>query len=194
MVDQLRPTNGRVLETDSAVRIGNLDWIGPLAYLHVVYRPAASLLVLQVGQLMQFPESLQTFYGSCNGLSLYSGAIRVFGCVEKGTLLDRSDPLSLPPLSIIEMNRQFVDPRHSRSLLCIGAYSYDRSLVCIDRQAKRVTCYRGEDLGHQRKTWPTIEDWLNGELNRLSFLFSPDGRCLGSERSGLPDEAACSPQ
>jgi hypothetical protein len=188
LVDQLRQKNGQVLETDLAIRIKNLHWIGPLAYFHVVYRPVSSLLVAEVGQRLKFPNSLRAFYQACNGMDLYAGTIRLFGCVEKGTPLDRSDPLSLPPLSITDMNQQFVSPRYSREVLSIGTYSYDRSLLCIDRQSERVTCYRGEDLRYERKSWPTIEDWLVSEQTRLSFLFSPDGRLLGTERLGLPDQ------
>ncbi len=188
VLGELKRGNGECLESALAVKITNLHWVGPLAYLHVIYRPASPSMIMQVGQAMQFPVSLQHFYECCNGLSLYSGTIRMFGCVQAGTLLDRSDPLYLPPLDIIKMNQQFVSPRSSHHMLCIGVYSYDRSLVCIDRQSERVTCYRGEDLRHQRGSWSTIENWLSSECSRLSSQFSPDGRRLGDERFGLPGE------
>jgi hypothetical protein len=125
-------------------------------------------------------------YSHCNGAPLFSGAIRIFGCVAPGTSLDRSDPLSLPPLDIIKMNRQFVDPQCVNELLCIGVYGFGRSLVCVDRRGEVVTCFEGEDLKMTRRVWPTVESWIRDEIVRRSVLFSPAGERLVSEELCLP--------
>jgi hypothetical protein len=137
----------------------------------------------------RFSRHTQGLYASCNGASLFSGTIRIFGCVAPGTLLNRSDPLSLPPLDIVKMNRQYVDPKKSHGQICVGAYTFDRSLVCIDKPSQKVTCYQGNNLDIERKQWQTLDDWITTEWERLSFLFSPEGRRLVPEHLGLPNSS-----
>lgn len=178
---------GRDLDTPNAIRLVARTRVGPAAFLHVIYKPAAQEIVRVVFGQIHAPPSLRRLYALCNGASLFSGAIRIFGCVAAGTLLDRSDPLSLPPLDIVKSNRQFVDPETFQTQVCIGAYGFDRSLVCVDRQIEVVTCYEGEDIKTTRKKWPTIENWITSEIDRLSTLFSPEGERLVAENFCLPD-------
>jgi len=101
-------------------------------------------------------------------------------------LLNRSDPLSLPPLAIVTINREFAVSRAIHGRTCIGSSSYDRSLVCIDDTNETITCYRGENLDVERKAWPSLDTWLTEELERLALLFSPEGKRLVAEEFVLP--------
>jgi hypothetical protein len=187
IVDRLKKKDDDILETTLAIRIKNLSWLGSFAYLHTIFKPLLDSTLVRLEEQETMPASVRQFYRSCNGMELYAGTIRMFGFVARGTPLDRSDPFSLPPLSITQMNRNFIDQRYAGKLLCIGAYSYDRSLLCVDHASGRIICYQGEDLNNIRKTWPTIDDWMISELARLSMLFSPDGRVLVDRRLCLPD-------
>jgi hypothetical protein len=185
---------GRDLDTPTAIRLVARTRVGPVAYLHVIYKPAEEEIVREVFGKIRAPPSLRRLYALCNGASLFSGAIRIFGCVAAGTLLDRRNPLSLPPLDIVKSNRQFVDPERFQRQVCIGAYGFDRSLVCVDRKIEMVTCYEGEEFKRTRKKWPTVDSWITGEIDRLSMLFSDEGERLVSENFCLPgsDEARLS--
>ena len=174
-------------EDSIAQRFVNRSWLSPIAYLHTIYRPTAPLVVQKISGILRFPEEIDMVYKYMNGASLFSGAIQFFGCVEEGLLLDRANPLSLPPLSIVEMNNMFISKEHGDQFLCIGGYSYDRSLVCIDRNTGEAVCFRGDALTAVRKSWVSVEKWLSDEIQRLGLLFSPDGKQLVDEKYELPD-------
>jgi hypothetical protein len=180
------PRSTQDLDSPTAIRLVKVPWVGSLAYLHVIYKPAADEIVTIAARELDFPASLREFYTSCNGADLFSGAIRIYGCVAPGTLLTRSDPFSLPPLSIVETNREIVGTKRTRDRTCIASYGYDRSLVCIDNTKETITCHQGENLDVERKSWPNIEGWLSEELQRLAFLFSPEGKRLMAGEFLLP--------
>ncbi len=163
-----------------------LPWVGDLAYLHVIYKPAEADIVKGASNQVEFPASLKDFYASCNGAFLFVRAIQIYGCVAPGTLPDRSDPLSLPPFDVVQMNRE-LDPSKPRGQICIGSYGFDRSLVCLDKQSQKISCYRRENFDVRRRTWPTLDNWIEDEVQRLSLLFSPEGRRLVPEELCLPD-------
>jgi hypothetical protein len=176
----------RDLDTPNAVFIKNLPWIGPDAYLNVLYKPVASEVVAAVGEKLQFPDSLREFYKSYNGARLFFDSLRVYGCLAADTLLDRSAPLTLPPFDIAGAYEEF--QRHTRNagIICIGSYGYDRSMVCMDRNEQSVICFKGTDFAERRGTWTSLTTWLNDELNRLGWMFSTDGRRLVEEQLTLP--------
>ena len=188
LVSHLEEIGYRLDYDDShASRFVKRSWISPVAYLHVVYHPAATPIVQSVSRRLSFPSEVSAMYESMNGASLFAGAIKIYGCVEEAFPLDRTDPLSLPPLSIVEMNRMFVPEERSQQFICIGGYSYDRSLVCIDRESDEAVCFHGDTLMQLRKSWRSLENWLAEEITRLSLLFSPEGRRLVQEKFELPD-------
>ena len=168
-----------------AQRFVNRSWLSPFAFLHIVYRPTVPLVVQSISRILRFPEEIDMLYKYMNGAWLFSGAIQFYGCVEEGLPLDRANPLSLPPLS--KMNNMFISEEHGDQFLCIGGYSYDRSLVCIDRKTGETVCFRGDALTAARKSWVSVEKWLSDEIPRLGMLFSPDGKRLVDEKYELPD-------
>lgn len=163
------------------------SWLSPIAYLHTVYHPASSETVTYVSKLLDLPIELRYLYQTMNGASLFGNVMHIYGCVEEGRQLDRSNPLSLPPFNILNMNRMFVPKEIARQFVCVGGYSYDRSLVCLARQSCAVTCFEGENFGKVRKSWQSMDEWLSDELPRLSLLFSDEGRLLVDEVYTLPD-------
>ena len=107
-----------------------VPWVGPEAYLNIIYRGAPPELLSDVGAKLRFPAPVFEFLAKHNGAKLFSGALVLHGVVEPGRLLNRQDSFSLPPYNIEGASRSWrIDPQH---LLVIGAYQFDGSPVCIE--------------------------------------------------------------
>ena len=171
---------------EQSMRIKHLPAVGPLAYLHVIYKPVDSTIVLAALERVVGTSLLGDFYMLQNGAELFSGSIRIYGCVAPGTRLDRSRPFSLPPLDLVEINQQYLSSTERSRVIRIASYSVDRSIVCIERDSAEVVCFRGDGFETERRRWASMEAWLLEEIERLSWLFSPAGQLLVDEEATLP--------
>ena len=176
------------LDMPDALFLTNLHWIGPFAFLNIIYKPAPYAVVAQVDGDLGLPSSLREFYLAYNGARLFLDAVRIYGCVPPGTLQDRSSPLSLPPFDIAATNEEFRHHTEEARLICFGSYGYDRSMVCMDREDQSVICFRGTQFKDRRGTWPSLDRWLTDEVDRLTYLFNPEGRRIAQEWLLLPTE------
>jgi hypothetical protein len=173
-------------ETEDAYFRTHVPEVGSGAYLNIVYKAPASAVLQEVERELRLPATLLEFYNAWNGARLFVGALSVYGCLPAGQRIDRTDPLKLLPYDIREVNREFAMQTKVRGLLCIGSYSYDRSIVCMRREPQSVVCYVGTEFSKVRQEWSGVEQWLSGELSRLSLLFDADGKRLVAKESLLP--------
>ncbi len=102
-------------------------------------------------------------------------------------MLDRAKPFRLPPFNIEGVNREFAKAISDTDLICIGSYSFDRSMVCIDRMSIEITCFVGKDFTRRRKKWQTLEDWIVSEIERVGDLHDDFGSRLVNEKLFLPE-------
>ena len=166
----------------------HVPWVGPEAYLNIIFEPASLEVLSNVGAKMRMPAPLVELLAEHNGAILFSGALSWYGVVDKGQLLNRTNRFSLPPFNIEAENRSWPPPDRDR-LLKIGGYGFDGSGVCIDRQNLRILVFhRGAEEPYC--SWPTLGDWLNNEIRRLSELFDVSGKRLVDESETLPSSAA----
>lgn len=188
LVDSLKAlwSGGRDLDAPNALFMTNLPWIDPGAYLNVIYKPVAQAFVDTVAEDLGFPNSLREFFKHHNGARLFFDAMRIYGCVHRETILDRSAPLTLPPFDIVAANREFQSYGQKANVVFIGSYSYDRSMVCMNRGDESIVCFKGADFTQPRRKWPSIEDWLRKETSRLSSMFAADGKREVGEELLLP--------
>ncbi|MGH9719989.1 MAG: hypothetical protein ACRD8O_07235 [Bryobacteraceae bacterium] len=173
-------------ETDAALFRTKVPSVGPDAYLNIVYKPAAAQVRTELARELQFSSSLSEFYQCWNGARFFVGALSVYGCLPVNYQIVRSDPLKLLPFSIREVNREFSTQMKERDLVCVGSYSYDRSVVCICRKSQSVTCFVGKDFSKERQSWSSLDHWLSDELLRLSALFDESGDRLVEKDKLLP--------
>jgi hypothetical protein len=160
-----------------------VPWVGAEAYLNIVYRPAPSHLLSSVAARLRFPSPILEFLSHYNGANLFSGAINLYGVVEPGRLLNRSDGFSLPPFNIEGANKSWrVDPQH---LLVIGSYRFDGSKVCVDRSSGQILFFKRNQIA-PGVSWPRFESWLLEEISRLCPLFDYDGRRICPESETVP--------
>src|SRR5215471_16606469 len=162
----------------------NVPWVAPEAFLNVIFKPAPANVLSDVGARMKMPSPVLEFLRRHNGAMLLSGSLNLYGVVPKGEPLKRSDPFSLPPFNIEAENRSWPPPDRGR-FLKIGGYGFDGSGVCIDRKSLCIVVFR---RGKQEPycSWPSLDDWLDNEIRRLSELFDSSGRLLVDGSKTLP--------
>lgn len=159
-----------------------LVW-GNEAYLHVIYKPATTALLAEVSEEFEFPESLIHFYSKTNGASLFLASLTcrgvvICGCLERESKLTRD--LEASPVDIRTLNRR------NRDFVAFGAYGYDGSTLLVDKRSGLVQCTLGRDLTKIRKSWKSIDNWMDDEFVRMCDLFSKDGSCLTNCEGLLP--------
>jgi hypothetical protein len=157
-----------------------VPWVGPEAYLNIIFRGASAQLLSDFAGNLCLPVPIIAFLAQHNGAKLFSGSLNLYGVVEPGRLLNRRDSFSLPPYNIDGANRSWsVDPQR---LLVIGGYQFDGSQVCIDRTSGQILFFKKKRATPDH-SWTTLESWLQEEISRLCSLFDSDGRrlCPASE-------------
>jgi hypothetical protein len=171
------------LDNDIAFYRTLVPWVGPEAYLNIIYRAAPAQLLSAAAAKLRFPVPVFEFLSQYNGAKLFSGALNLHGVVEPGRLLNRSDSFSLPPYNIEGANRSWsVDPQR---LLVIGVYQFDGSQVCIDRSSGRIFLFKKKPTT-AGASWTNFESWFREEISRLCSLFDRDGRRLCPESATIP--------
>jgi hypothetical protein len=150
-----------------------VPWIGPEAYLNIVYKPAERGLLQRVAENLKFPAVFIDFLSQQNGAMLFSGALNLYGVVQPDQFLNRSDRFSLPPFNIQRENDSWSFDKDR--LLVIGGYRSDGSRVCLDRVSSSVVVFKKPELV-PIPSRRGLEDWLLDEVTRLSTLFDSRGK------------------
>jgi hypothetical protein len=159
-------------------------WVGPAAYLHILYKPAPKPVLGQVAHRWRFPREFSELLSEHNGAILFSGSIAVYGVVPAGQLLNRSDPYGLPPFNIEPENESW--SYQSDRFLVVGGYRQDGSRACIDRVDSRVLVFpRGAQT--PIACFANVSDWIDREVDRYRTLYDREGRLVGMpEETGPP--------
>jgi hypothetical protein len=192
LLSQFDSTNDRITE-DAYLRTP-VPWIGPHAYLNVVFKPAPNDALFEVAQKLRMPVCVLQFLQIHNGVVLFSGALSVYGVHRPGQLLQRDDPSFALPFNIELENRNW-PPVDSARFLSIGGYGFDGSRVCIDREDSRIFLFRrAQEALHNEPSysWQNMGAWLTSEIARLSSLYDWKGVRLFDESYTLPPGTALS--
>lgn len=175
-------------ESETAFFRTHVPQAGSLAYLNIIFKPAATDVLRRVAVQLRMPAVLSEFLKVQNGAILFSGALSIYGVQRSGQLLNRGDPFFDLPFNIEEENRNWPPP-DSHRFLAIGGYSFDGSIVCIDRSDCSLSRFsRGEQelLKAPLFKWPSLQGWLTTEIARLSVLFDRRGTRLVDESQTVP--------
>jgi hypothetical protein len=170
-------------QTCTASTYIHMPWVGPEAYLHTIFAPAAPACLKQVSEELRIPKLWQAFLERQNGANLYLNSLYIYGAVEANLLIDRSG-VGRVPFNILELNAEAnLSPKDE--WLQIGNYGFRGSRVLLSR---RDGCVRVVDLSSDKTLveWLSTEVWLGSELKRLSALYSSEGRLLTDERLTEP--------
>jgi hypothetical protein len=170
-------------ESEVALFRTHVPWVAPLAYLNIIYKPAASEVLSDVAAKLQVPASFVALLARYNGAILFSGGLSLYGVVRKDQLLDRTDSFSRLPFNIETENRGRFPDRDR--FLKIGGYGFDGSHTCIDRRDSRIDVFHRGDK-EPYCSWATLDGWLDSEIRRFSDLFDESGKPLVAESDMLP--------
>ena len=170
--------------SDSASFYNHAPWVAPLAYLHILFKPAPKLALEENIQVLRMPESWASFLAVQNGAILFSNALSIDGVVLEGTLVNRRDPFATQPYSLVDSNRSW-DRKDRESGLVIGSYGYDGTLAVLDRADGSV--FAVDRKSHRvLKIWSGANEWLTDELDRIAKLYDPKGKLTVDMRETLP--------
>ena len=174
-------------ESEIAVFRTHVPWVAPLAYLHIIYKPAPHFLLEDLAEKLRMPKPCTQLLAKQNGAHLFAGALSIFGVHRQGQLLNREDPFLALPFNIEWENAELKCLDRAR-FLAIGGYGFDGSTVCIDRRDGRVSVFRRDET-NPLVSWCDLEDWVNSEVARLSLLFDWRGKRLVDEIETVPKQS-----
>jgi hypothetical protein len=175
-------------ESSTAVFRTHVPWVGPSAYLHIVFKPTAVRVLSDAALKLNMPEFLVEFLRIQNGAILFSGALSVYGIHRPGQLLHREDPAFVLPFNIEDANLNWPPVDRTRFLV-FGGYAFDGSSVCIDRTGGQICLFRrGRQtlLSEPAYSWSSLEEWIVSEIARLAMLFDSRGQRLVDEAQTVP--------
>ncbi len=185
LIDSYSCLGQRILDNGTRL-IGHAPHIAPEAWLHIVFPPLGSREVSfiedDVGESL--PATFSFFLQRCNGLSLFSDSLNIYGLRKS---FARTGDSVWQPFSIKTPNVDERPRRSKPSYFYIGGYRWDGSLIFIDKDTEHV--YRCK----QRNTkplnhWPSFEEMLESEARRLSDIFDRQGHPLNPEEPTTPKE------
>lgn len=185
LLSQFGEANNR--QSDGAYFCTHVPWVAPLAYLNVIFKPAPEKILIEAIRRLCIPPAFSEFLAIQNGAILFSGALSIYGAVQPGQLLNRSEPFSLPPFSLDRYNDMNLSP--ASSFLTIGQYTFDGTRVCMHRHFLDIHLFRkgeAESMGTGSFVWKSLDQWLTNEVLRLSVLFDHEGHRLVNESETLP--------
>jgi hypothetical protein len=173
------------VETRDAFFCTKVPRVGAQAYLNIIYKPPTAELRNEITTELRLPSRVEAFFRTYNGARLFLDELSIYGCLPQVYLLNRADPLAIPPFGIREANSEFREELAPDDLL-VGSYGYDRSLVYVKRSSGRVVCAEGKNLRKSRADWESLDAWLNGEIPRLAAQFDANGNRSVGEEFSLP--------
>jgi hypothetical protein len=179
---KFEPANDR--ESDAAFFRTHVPWVAPEAYLNIIYKPADKNVLADVAAHIRIPDPWVQFLARHNGARLFSARLYVMGVVAGGTLLNRRDHWSLPPINI-EQDNVIAKPLDLDRYLIIASYGFDGSLVCMDRNDLGVYVFHRRE-GKPYASWKSAELWISSEVQRFSGLFDSKGKLLVDSSQTLP--------
>lgn len=183
------PVNDR--DSGTAHYRTHVPWVAPLAYLHIIFKPAPNDVLSAAAQRLKMPSALVDFLEDQNGAILFSGALSISGVHGVGQLLNRTDPFLRQPFDI-ELENHNYPPHDPDQFLAFGGYGFNGAAVCIDRSDSRVYLFKRGDIGlvaEPSGAWESIEHWITSEIARLSLLFDSTGKRLVDEALTVPRES-----
>jgi hypothetical protein len=173
----------RVLDNGTRL-IGHVPHVAPEAWFQSIYHPLRTEEIKYIEEDVgsQVPVVFSIFLKKCNGLSLFSDSLNIYGLRKS---FARTGDAVWQPFSIKTPN---IDerPRHSRSsFFFVGGYGLDGSLLYIDTNSQEV--YRCKQRSAKPlNQWPSFEVMLERETERLSRLFDKEGHLLNPDQPTTP--------
>ncbi len=163
----------------------NVPEVAPYAYLNILFEPVGDGVIQRVEkELGPIPEPLLQFYRQHNGALLLSSSIRINGLLPANVMMDRADPFSRVPFDVRNLAAY-----RSGTHFPFASYGALGEIVLLERVTGEVTAVDA-DSRKVIRTWPSFQQWLTGELERIASMYEDDGRYAGPPDGTSPRFAA----
>lgn len=147
--------------------IGHSPHIAPRAYVNVVYPPLDSKIFDEFSQRFgrKVPEQFKSFLFLANGLMVFSGALRIMGCIpaqkkSNADVYDYPSSLTIPNISARIKGIQEGD-------IIVAWYKSDGSYVLLNEAGNAVR-FSAKDNGCVIQEWVDFDTWISSEIAALS--------------------------
>jgi len=173
-------------ETRYAKLFGRVPHVGAEAWFHEIFKSPSREALLSVDRKFRggLPSSFKTFLQSVNGLILFSDTLAVFGIPV--SYARRGDD-AYQPYSLLDVNQE-LPANASDTTILIGRYSYDGSNLCMG-DGPRVWRCSSKSI-RPLYEWPSLENMIESEIDRLSCLFDATGHQIGKDSQLVPKKTA----
>jgi hypothetical protein len=163
---------------DGTRRIGHVPHVAPEAYLHSIPAGLTSSEIDQLENLIRrtFPFQVREFFLSANGLKAFSNSLGLFGYRQHYRRGDWSEAAA-QPFHIDVPNIKAPPKGLDGSSVVVGYYDFDGSIVIVEADGTVLRC-DSDDARQVLTKWTSFQEWLTSEIDRISLLFDPHGRCL----------------
>jgi hypothetical protein len=183
IISQAKSPSDRKLANNTQL-IGHVPHVAPEAFLHLIFPPLTQkdveYMENQLGK--EIPVSLKTFYIHHNGISLFSGALSIYGLREN---YDRTGDNVWQPFDLLVTNT-FESPEGFKpNHILIGGFREDGSRLYVDNLTGKIY-RRSRTSSKPLNEWSSFDEMLLSETIRLSKLFDKKGKLLGDIKSTLP--------
>ncbi len=186
---------GSVDTDDGSHFIGPMSDFGPYAYFHKLLPPLTEGDIRELEKQLDLPvpKALRDFYLKSNGGYFYntvylingdpilSFAFSLFG-LRKIYREGSAEDLLRQPYDLISQNHMDAFTYKTNTIL-ISKYSADDSRVYLNNSGDVVRIFPGGRIGNM---WSSFEDWLLGEIRRLSSFYGENFQLSVAPELTLP--------
>jgi hypothetical protein len=165
--------------------IGHVPHRGPHAFLHLTFPPLNDHDTRDIEQQIgcPLPYELKEFYSYTNGLDLFSCSLAIYGLRRS---FARSGDEARQPFSIVTPNTIERPLTLPGSVVIFGSYEWDGSTLGMSPECPTVYRFAPNSV-EVLSEWPTFEEMLLREVDRLSALFDAKGRKLDEDAPTTPE-------
>lgn len=165
--------------------IGHIPWIGSQAYLHTLFEPLneSQVAKLETDVSAHLTPQIKGFYLNTNGVDLFHISIRgLIGMIDRTMKGGVRQPISIRYGSIHERPKNLAVGDFVFGGL-VGETIVGQLVISPKGDVRVVHPLNGADVAD---TWPTFDDFIFAECDRLSLLHTAEGKFLGDDKDRLP--------
>jgi hypothetical protein len=181
---------GEKADTNGNRIIAHIPRDYPEAYLHAIYVPLQETKWKEYA--IDIPDQLADLYRECNGLSIFSNSLSIYG-IRENYQRDLSSA-QFQPFDLKQHDKEHrsvwhkLKKKESDDRTFFGSYEWDGSGVYVTKSSEKVfRCFRNEST--PRNEWKNIEYFLSSEYARLEMLFTDDGYLKSEENPTTPTDS-----
>jgi hypothetical protein len=176
---------GKETTLAGVVLIGKAPSQGKHAWINKIYPSLNQSDIIEMEKTIgdSIPSEYEHFLMNySNGLNVLLSTLSLYGLRKQR---GRSIEASQQPYSLITPNKSERPDNAKVNYFFIGGYNWDGSLLYIDKNTGVVHCCQRYDATSQ-KSWPTFEDMIVSEIERLYNFFDDDGTELDEDKPTIP--------